>query len=65
MYGNDFGWGPPVAARSGRGSSFDGRVTVFTGLDWSLEVEVCLLKETLCAMANDVEFMKFVTTIEN
>ncbi|XP_047978878.1 uncharacterized acetyltransferase At3g50280-like [Salvia hispanica] len=65
VYGNDFGWGPPVAARSGRGSSFDGRVTVFTGLDWSLEVEVCLLKETLCAMANDVEFMKFVTTIEN
>ncbi|KAL1547253.1 hypothetical protein AAHA92_23753 [Salvia divinorum] len=62
VYGNDFGWGPPVAARSGRGSSFDGRITIFAGLEeGSLEVEVCLLKETLCAMAKDVEFMEFVT----
>ncbi|XP_047949453.1 protein ENHANCED PSEUDOMONAS SUSCEPTIBILITY 1-like [Salvia hispanica] len=65
VYGNDFRWGPPVAARSGRGSSFDGRVTVFAGPDGSLEVEDCLLKETLCAMAEDVEFMEFVTTVEN
>ncbi|XP_057800844.1 protein ENHANCED PSEUDOMONAS SUSCEPTIBILITY 1-like [Salvia miltiorrhiza] len=65
VYGNDFGWGPPVAARSGRGSSFDGRITVSAGLDeGSLDVEVCLLKETLSAMAEDVEFMEFVT-VEN
>ncbi|KAG6438324.1 hypothetical protein SASPL_103262 [Salvia splendens] len=65
VYGNDFGWGPPVAARSGGGSSFDGRITVSAGLEeGSLDVEVCLLKETLSAIAEDVEFMDFVT-VEN
>lgn len=63
VYGNDFGWGPPVAARSGKGSSFDGRVTVSAGLaEGSLDVEVCLLKETLSAMVEDDDFMEFVTT---
>lgn len=62
VYGNDFGWGPPAAARSGKGSSFDGRITVSAGSEeGSLEVEVCLLKETLAAMAEDVEFMGFAT----
>ncbi|KAH6772757.1 hypothetical protein C2S52_004430 [Perilla frutescens var. hirtella] len=62
VYGNDFGWGPPVAARSGRGSSFDGRITVSAGLhEGSLDVEVCLLTETLSAMAEDADFMEFVT----
>ncbi|KAL0352083.1 UNVERIFIED_CONTAM: protein ENHANCEDSUSCEPTIBILITY 1 [Sesamum calycinum] len=61
VYGNDFGWGKPVAVRSGRSNSFDGRITICGGFEkGSLEIEACLFPETLSALVNDAEFMEFV-----
>ncbi|XWS29814.1 hypothetical protein CRYUN_Cryun24cG0062600 [Craigia yunnanensis] len=31
MYGNDFGWGKPIAIRSGSADKFDGKITLFCG----------------------------------
>ncbi|KAH7520210.1 uncharacterized acetyltransferase At3g50280 [Ziziphus jujuba] len=62
VYGNDFGWGKPICVRSGAGNKSHGKITVFRGVeDGSIDIEVCLLPETLDAMANDLELMKFVS----
>ncbi|GMJ03503.1 hypothetical protein like AT5G67150 [Hibiscus trionum] len=62
MYGNDFGWGRPIAVRSGLGNKLDGKLTLFCGAEeGSIDVEACLSAETLEAMANDDEFMDTVT----
>ncbi|KAE7996392.1 hypothetical protein FH972_001122 [Carpinus fangiana] len=56
VYGNDFGWGRPLAVRSGVGNKFDGKLTVFPGPEeGSIDFEACLSPETLLAMANDAE----------
>ncbi|KAL9677299.1 hypothetical protein QQ045_005527 [Rhodiola kirilowii] len=58
VYGNDFGWGRPVAVRSGGASKGDGKLTLFVGLeDGSMDVEVCLVAETLEVLEKDGEFM--------
>ncbi|XP_039008457.1 uncharacterized acetyltransferase At3g50280-like [Hibiscus syriacus] len=63
MYGNDFGWGKPVAVRSGSSNKVDGMLTLFGRAEaGSIDVEVCLLAETLEAIANDDEFMDTVTS---
>ncbi|KAK6141408.1 hypothetical protein DH2020_024856 [Rehmannia glutinosa] len=63
VYGNDFGWGKPVAVRSGGANSSDGRITVSSGLkEGSLEIEACLFAETLSALVEDKEFMEFVSS---
>ncbi|GMP83174.1 hypothetical protein CsSME_00037193 [Camellia sinensis var. sinensis] len=49
VYGNDFGWGKPVAVRSGSANKSDGKITV------------CLLPQKLVAMRDDEEFMEAVT----
>jgi hypothetical protein len=57
VYGNDFGWGRPLAVRSGVGNKFDGKLTVFPGPEeGSMDFEACLSPETLLAMADDTEF---------
>ncbi|XP_073121257.1 uncharacterized acetyltransferase At3g50280-like [Henckelia pumila] len=62
VYGNEFGWGKDIAVRSGIGSKFDGRITVFAAADSNgIDVEVYSTKETLEAMANDAEFIEVVT----
>ncbi|MCD7448230.1 hypothetical protein HAX54_039991 [Datura stramonium] len=62
VYSCDFGWGKPVAVRSGMANKGDGKVTLFPGVeDGSVDIEVCLVPETLVAMENDAEFMEFVT----
>ena len=59
MYGNDFGWGRPIAVRSGAGNKFDGKLTVFPGMEeGSMDFEACLSPETLQAMIDDSEFME-------
>ncbi|CAI0544246.1 unnamed protein product [Linum tenue] len=61
VYGNDFGWGKPVAVRSGAGNKFDGKVTVYPGVEaGSMDVEVCLLPETAERLGRDLEFMAAV-----
>ncbi|CBI21397.3 unnamed protein product, partial [Vitis vinifera] len=62
IYGTDFGWGRPVAVRSGGGNKFDGTITVFQGAEeGSIDIEAILSPETLEAMMEDVEFMEVVT----
>ncbi|KAM1224777.1 hypothetical protein ACFX2G_044575 [Malus domestica] len=62
VYGNDFGWGRPVGVRSGGGNKSHGKITVFSGVEeGSIDIEACLLAETLEAMGNDSEFMDAVT----
>ena len=63
MYGNDFGWGKPIALRGGFGAKFDGSLLVFPGKEeGSFDFEVCLSPETLVAMGEDAEFMEAVAT---
>ncbi|KAK9135938.1 hypothetical protein Syun_015268 [Stephania yunnanensis] len=64
VYGNDFGWGRPVAVRSGGGNKFNGKITVFEGcVEGSMDFEACLAVETLEALVDDAEFMREVTTV--
>jgi len=58
VYGNDFGWGKPVAVRSGGANKSDGTITMFSGAEeGSIDVEVCLSYDILEAMGNDPQFI--------
>lgn len=63
MYDNDFGWGRPVAVRSGRNNKFDGKISAFPGRDGggSVDLEVVLAPETMAGLESDPEFMRFVS----
>ncbi|KAI3931887.1 hypothetical protein MKW98_012297 [Papaver atlanticum] len=62
MYGNDFGWGKPIAVRSGMANKSDGKISVIPGLvEGSLCVEACLSPKTLMAMENDSEFVNTIS----
>lgn len=62
VYGNDFGWGRPVAVRSGAGNKLDGKVTVYEGGDGggSMALEVCIAPDALARLVGDKEFMDAV-----
>ncbi|OIW02236.1 hypothetical protein TanjilG_15120 [Lupinus angustifolius] len=56
VYGNDFGWGKPVAVRSG--NTLNGFTTLFAGPEeGSIDLIVCLPYEVLEAIGNDPHFM--------
>ncbi|CAK8562435.1 unnamed protein product [Lathyrus sativus] len=58
VYGNDFGWGKPVAVRSGGANKNNGKITVYAGAEeGSIDIEVCLSYEILEALGNDTEFV--------
>ncbi|KAK4778168.1 hypothetical protein SAY87_018355 [Trapa incisa] len=63
MYENDFGWGRPMAVRSGRANKFDGKISAFPGRegDGSVDLEVVLAPDTMEAVECDVEFMQYVS----
>ncbi|GJN39968.1 hypothetical protein PR202_gb29125 [Eleusine coracana subsp. coracana] len=63
VFGNDFGWGKPLAVRSGPGNKIDGKATVFEGPDkgGSMSVEVCVAPTALARLVADAEFMDTVT----
>ncbi|KAI3972745.1 hypothetical protein MKX01_019403 [Papaver californicum] len=62
MYGNDFGWGQPIAVRSGIANKSDGKISVIPGLvEGSLCVEACLSPTKLMAMENDSEFVNTIS----
>ncbi|CAN6471388.1 unnamed protein product [Victoria cruziana] len=67
MYDNDFGWGRPVAIRSGRANKFDGKMSAFPGRDGagSVDVEMCLAADTMSRLERDPEFMQYVTLPQN
>lgn len=62
MYENDFGWGRPVAVRSGRANKFDGKISAFPGREGggSVDLEVILSPETMEGLESDPEFMQYV-----
>lgn len=63
VYGNDFGWGRPVAVLCGASNNMNGKFTVFPGAEeGSIDFEACLLPETLQAILDDAEFMDSVIT---
>ncbi|KAG6603597.1 BAHD acyltransferase DCR, partial [Cucurbita argyrosperma subsp. sororia] len=63
MYNNDFGWGRPVAIRSGGANKFDGKISAFPGRDenGSVDLEVVLAPETMAGLETDLEFMQYVS----
>lgn len=63
MYENDFGWGRPVAIRSGKANKFDGKISAFPGREGngSVDLEVVLAPATMAGLENDMEFMQYVT----
>lgn len=64
MYDNDFGWGRPLAIRSGRANKFDGKISAFPGREGngSVDLEVVLAPETMGGLELDGEFMQYVST---
>ncbi|RLN05354.1 putative acetyltransferase [Panicum miliaceum] len=63
VFGNDFGWGKPVAIRSGAGNKADGKATVFEGPErgGSMSLEVCIAPDALERLVADEEFMDAVS----
>ncbi|KAI3878312.1 hypothetical protein MKX03_021772 [Papaver bracteatum] len=59
MYGNNFGWGQPIAIRTGANGKSYGITTVSPGsVEGSVDIEICLPNEVFKAMENNAEFMK-------
>nr|XP_004289211.2 PREDICTED: uncharacterized acetyltransferase At3g50280-like [Fragaria vesca subsp. vesca] len=64
VYGNDFGWGRPLAVRSGAANKNPGKLTVFPGAEeGSVDFQVCLLPGTLESIGDDAEFMEAVQPV--
>ncbi|KAM0866290.1 hypothetical protein ACQ4PT_042717 [Festuca glaucescens] len=63
VFGNNFGWGEPVAVRSGPVNKLDGKLTVFEGPErgGSMSMEVCIAPEALERLIADEEFMEAVS----
>lgn len=63
FYKYDFGWGKPIAHRSGIGNMLEGKITVSPGLEeGSIILEICLSSETIQALEEDLIFGEFVNT---
>ncbi|KAF8775852.1 hypothetical protein HU200_004245 [Digitaria exilis] len=61
MYGCDLGWGPPVAARSGRANKSDGKASLYPGRDGGIDAELVLTPEHMEHLEEDHEFWAAVT----
>ncbi|CAN7048935.1 unnamed protein product [Brassica oleracea var. botrytis] len=62
VYGNDFGWGKPIAARAGPGNSMRGKLVLFQGIEeGSIAVHATLCSHVLVKLLADVEFLENVT----
>ncbi|PNX79195.1 HXXXD-type acyl-transferase family protein [Trifolium pratense] len=55
VYGNDFGWGKPIAVRNGVGNRSIGKVTGFE--EGSIDIELCLPYDALAALGNERLFL--------
>ncbi|EMS51527.1 BAHD acyltransferase DCR [Triticum urartu] len=63
MYGCDFGWGRPVAARSGRANKFDGKTSLYPGREGggSIDAELTLTPDNMAALEEIEELWAAVT----
>ena len=61
VYGNDFGWGKPIAVRAGPGNTSDGKLIVYPGIEeGNIEIQTCLSSLVLEKLSSDEEFLKHV-----
>ncbi|MCL7048354.1 hypothetical protein MKW94_008741 [Papaver nudicaule] len=59
VYGNDFGWGRPIAVKRGRNGKSSGVTTVSPGpVEGGIDIEILLPVEVFKAMERDAEFME-------
>ncbi|CAL9229567.1 unnamed protein product [Arabidopsis halleri] len=63
-YGSEFGMGKAVAVRSGYGGKYDGKVSAYPGREGgaSIDLEVCLLPESMEALESDQEFISLASS---
>ncbi|RLM56048.1 hypothetical protein C2845_PM10G00790 [Panicum miliaceum] len=63
VYGCDFGWGKPLAVRTGRANKHDGKVSLFPGQDGGgdIDVDLALAPEHMAALELDGEFWAAVS----
>nr|GMC50358.1 uncharacterized acetyltransferase At3g50280-like [Ipomoea batatas] len=62
MYGVEFGMGKAVAIRSGYANKFDGKVSLYPGVEGggSMDLEICLSRQSMGALESDMAFMDTV-----
>lgn len=61
VYVNDFGWGRPIAVRSGGANKVEGTISVFPGSEeGSMALDVCLSSQAMSLLLEDKEFMENV-----
>ncbi|PON75276.1 Transferase [Trema orientale] len=59
VYGNEFGWGKPVAVRRGPSNKSDGNLSSCPGAEeGSIDFEVCLKSDTFYSMDCDEDFLE-------
>ncbi|KAI3994931.1 hypothetical protein MKX01_041340 [Papaver californicum] len=59
MYGNDFGWGRPIATKTGIRNKINGMTILNEGpVEGSIDIGISLPVEVFEAMENDAEFME-------
>lgn len=63
MYGNEFGLGKAIAIRSGYANKFDGKVSLYPGIEGygTMDLEICLPPHSMEALQSDKEFMDSVS----
>ncbi|KAJ9670696.1 hypothetical protein PVL29_026929 [Vitis rotundifolia] len=62
VYGNDFGWGRPVAVRSASANKTGAKTTLFPGAEeGSIDIEAFLMPEILQSVIEDAEFVETLT----
>ncbi|KAI3888375.1 hypothetical protein MKW92_006691 [Papaver armeniacum] len=63
MYGNDLGWGRPIALKTGPTGRSNGTTTVNPGpVEGSIDIDIWLPIEVFKAMENDAQFMEAFAT---
>nr|GMC56055.1 uncharacterized acetyltransferase At3g50280-like [Ipomoea batatas] len=62
MYSVEFGMGKAVAIRSGYANKFDGKVSLYPGVEGggSMDLEICLSPQSMGALESDMAFMDTV-----
>ncbi|ESR50989.1 hypothetical protein CICLE_v10033639mg, partial [Citrus x clementina] len=64
VYGNDFGWGKPIAVTGGSASKRNGKATTSARVEKaSADIEIRLSVETLQRLQNDAQFMDAASVI--
>ncbi|XP_019086958.1 PREDICTED: uncharacterized acetyltransferase At3g50280-like [Camelina sativa] len=64
VYGNDFGWGKPIAVRAGPGNTRHGKLIAYPGVDQGdIEIHTYLSSAVLEKLSTDAEFLKHLCVV--